>query len=114
MVSLSGALGSGKTVFVKGIASGLNLDEDELSSPTYTIIQEYGTTPPLYHIDLYRISGVMELGYLGFEEILQGKGICLIEWGEKASAILPEDTIYVNIQILPDGKRLITVRGITL
>lgn len=111
MVSLSGVLGSGKTVVVKGIASGFGISEDELASPSYTIIQEYGSAPTLFHIDLYRLSSHEELEYLGLGEILESGGVCLIEWGEKASDYLPSATIYVTISILPDDKRLIELKG---
>lgn len=113
-MSLSGVLGSGKTVLVKGIASWFGISEDELASPSYTIIQEYGSSPPLFHIDLYRLVSHEELDYLGFSEIIESGGICLIEWGEKASDLLPSSAIHIAISILPEGGRLIVLKGMTL
>ncbi|TFG65285.1 MAG: tRNA (adenosine(37)-N6)-threonylcarbamoyltransferase complex ATPase subunit type 1 TsaE [Spirochaetales bacterium] len=112
VVSLTGPLGAGKTVLVKGIARGLGIEAEEIISPSFTIIQEYTNSKTLYHIDLYRISGREELIHLGFEELLYGNGICLIEWGEKAADLLPPTVITVNIAILPDNKRQFSVSGL--
>ena len=89
VVAVSGDLGTGKTRFVQGICKGLGV-EGHVASPTFTIISEY-RTPLLgvYHIDLYRVNSSAEIRELGLEEYLAGKGICLIEWAEKAAGFLP-------------------------
>ena len=109
-ISLRGPLGAGKTILVKGIASSLGITEP-ITSPTYTILQEYSGTMDLYHMDLYRISSVEEFEMLGTEELLYSKGITLIEWSETIDEILPEDTIFVTFVIKSDQDRIITIHG---
>lgn len=111
VVSLRGSLGAGKTVIAKGIAEYLQIT-DSIVSPTFTILQEYEGTLPLYHMDLYRISGCEEFEMMGGEEMLYGEGITLIEWSEKIDEMLPEDTIYVDLEILDNQDRIIKVTGI--
>jgi len=96
--TLVGDLGVGKTVFTQGLALGLGIDEP-VCSPTFTIIQEYDTGRiPLYHFDVYRISGPWDMDELGYEEYFYGDGVCLIEWGRLIEELLPDDTIYVTIE----------------
>jgi len=117
VVALHGALGAGKTTLVKGIARALNIEET-VTSPSFTLIAEYGGNREgnpltLYHIDLYRISHSREVEDLGMDEILDGGGICVIEWAEKASEFLPESAIRVEILIEGEGKRRIKIRGLS-
>jgi len=109
VISLRGSLGAGKTVIAKGIAQYLKI-EDAIVSPTFTIIQEYDGTLPLYHMDLYRISGCDEFEMLGGEEMLYGKGVTLIEWSEKIEEMLPDNTIFVELIIEDNLDRLITLK----
>ncbi|NCC64138.1 MAG: tRNA (adenosine(37)-N6)-threonylcarbamoyltransferase complex ATPase subunit type 1 TsaE [Spirochaetia bacterium] len=113
VVSLRGSLGSGKTIFAKGFAQALGITE-AIVSPTFTIIQEYEGTLPLYHMDLYRISSSEEFEMMGGEEFLHGDGATLIEWSEKISQMLPDSTIYVDIKIMPNQERIITLQGVAL
>jgi len=108
VISLRGSLGAGKTVIAKGIAQYLNIEE-AIVSPTFTIIQEYKGTLPLYHMDLYRMSGCDEFEMIGGEEMLYGNGITLIEWSEKIEEMLPENTIYIDITILENLDRVINI-----
>lgn len=95
---LHGDLGVGKTVFTKGFAQGLGITEP-ISSPTFTLIQEYGEGRlPLYHFDVYRIGDVEEMYDLGFEDYFYGEGVCLIEWADLVREILPEDCIRITIE----------------
>lgn len=98
VVCLFGDLGSGKTCLVRGICRGYGC-ENEVTSPTFTIINEYNGKHPIFHFDLYRINSVQEIFDLGYEEYFFGSGICLIEWAERAETILPEE----NIKILMSG-----------
>lgn len=113
IISLRGSLGSGKTVLAKGIAEGLGIKEAILS-PTFTLIQEYEGSLPLYHMDLYRIDSVEEFELFGGEEYLYGKGVTLIEWSEKIDELLPDSTIFIHIRIMPNQNRTITLEGVQL
>ncbi len=97
IVLLHGDLGVGKTVFTKGFAEGLGIQEP-ISSPTFTIVQIYETGRlPLYHFDVYRIGDVEEMEEIGYEDYFYGNGVCLIEWAELISEILPHHCIEVTI-----------------
>lgn len=111
IISLTGTLGSGKTVFTKGLAEGLGI-KSHITSPTFTIICEYDNTPPLYHMDLYRISEPEEFEQAGGRELLGGKGISVIEWAEKIEDYLPKDIIKVNIVIEKNNERKITIENL--
>lgn len=98
VICLNGDLGVGKTVFTQGFAKGLGITEP-VNSPTFTIIQEYDEGRiPLYHFDVYRISGPWDMDDLGYEDYFYGQGVCLIEWGSLIEELLPKDTIYVTIE----------------
>ena len=109
VVSITGELGCGKTVFTKGIAKGLGIT-GYVKSPSFVIAHEYeGGRLPLYHIDLYRIEkGITELG---LEEYIYGKGVCVIEWAEKAQGLLPEDAAIIRFFYEGETKRRIEVEG---
>ncbi len=108
VVALDGTLAAGKTYFTKGIAQGLGI-EDEITSPTFTIVSEYSGRLHLYHIDVYRLDGTEDFLDLGAEEMLYGTGVCVIEWSEKVKGILPKNTIYVKILINEDFSRKIII-----
>lgn len=96
--TLTGDLGVGKTVFTKGVASGLGITEP-VNSPTFTILQIYdGGRLPFYHFDVYRIGDIEEMDEIGYEDCFFGEGICLIEWAELIAEILPEDCISITIE----------------
>jgi tRNA threonylcarbamoyladenosine biosynthesis protein TsaE len=96
--TLVGDLGVGKTVFTQGVAAGLEITEP-ISSPTFTIIQEYGEgRMPFYHFDVYRIGDIEEMEEIGYDDYFFGNGICLIEWGNLIEEILPEDVIHITIE----------------
>lgn len=111
VVCLTGDLGTGKTAFTKGIASAMGVEE-HITSPTFTIVNEYETKLPLYHFDVYRIADPDEMYDIGFEEYLYGDGVVVIEWAELIADILPNERIWVTID-----KRLdlgVDVREITI
>lgn len=106
VVALTGDLGAGKTQFVKGIAEAFYFPPEDVSSPTFTIANEYDCSSiVLYHMDLYRLTNEAELLHSGIEEYLNAGGICLVEWPRRAEHLLPERTHVVGITHLPDGKR---------
>ena len=110
VISLRGSLGAGKTVFARGAARELGIQE-AIVSPTFTLIQEYEGRMHLYHMDLYRITSVEDFQMTGGEDMLYSGGICLIEWSEVIDEILPKDTVFVQIRINEDKSRTVTVEG---
>jgi len=113
IIALKGNLAAGKTTITKGIAISLKI-EDEITSPTYTLISEYYGKMPLYHMDMYRIESIEEFELLGVDEMLFGSGVSVIEWSERIEEYLPEDHIIVDIQRQDDESRIVTIEGIEL
>ncbi len=113
VLALQGDLGAGKTVFARGFARGLGIEEP-VSSPTYTIVQEYllPTGGRLYHLDLYRISDARSALAFGVNEFLDDPdSLALIEWPDRIEGILPETTVQVRIECIAESVREITVKG---
>jgi tRNA threonylcarbamoyladenosine biosynthesis protein TsaE len=113
VICLYGELGSGKTTFVKGIASALGIDERDITSASFTIIAEYDSDIPFYHIDLYRI-GTDEVSGLGLHEYLGSEGISVIEWAERAEKEIPESSIKINLHYTDENSREIVIKGTEL
>ena len=111
VVALQGELGSGKTYLVKGIAKGLGITET-ITSPTYTIISEYQSSPVLYHIDAYRLNNDEDFENLGGTEIINSGGISLIEWSERIPKSLPRELITIILKITGHSSRLIQINGL--
>ena len=109
VVLLYGDLGAGKTAFVRGLAKGLGVDPAEVSSPTFTLVQEYAGSLTLYHVDLYRLEA-REVDDLGLEELVLGDGVVAIEWAERWHG-RPDDAIEVTIEDVGDEKRLVRVES---
>lgn len=109
IVCLYGDLGAGKTTFVKGIAAAFGLAARDVISASFTVIAQYPTAPPLYHIDLYRISSEDDLESTGFYDVLNSGGICVIEWAERIG-LMGDDAIMVNLDIVSVAERDITIR----
>jgi tRNA threonylcarbamoyladenosine biosynthesis protein TsaE len=114
VVAFCGDLGAGKTLFVKGLAKGLGLvDADEVKSPTFAIMHIYEAKYPLYHYDLYRLETNEELEAIGLDEFLDDpKAICCIEWSERANAFLPQPAYRVQIELIDEKQRKITVNKV--
>ena len=113
VVLLIGDLGAGKTTLTKGIVEGLGVAPgDEVTSPTYTIVHEYGDPTRVYHIDLYRLDTEQEVSALGFEELLERDALVLIEWGERFPALLPENRIEITLVPDDDDNRAIAITGV--
>ena len=111
VVGLYGELGSGKTIFVKGIARAFGIHERDIMSASFTIISEYNTVPHFNHIDLYRIEKASELEELGLWDHIGDDTVSVIEWAEKVDHALPDDTVRVRFRSLGDTTREITVEG---
>lgn len=98
IVALIGDLGTGKTALTRYIAKGLGINE-RINSPTFTIVKEYAEGRlPLYHFDVYRVSDADELFNIGIDDYFFGEGVCVVEWADLISDILPENTKYINIE----------------
>ena len=116
VITLTGDLGVGKTVFTQGLAKGLGIEEP-VNSPTFTIVQQYDSGRlSLYHFDVYRIGDVSEMDEIGYEDCFYGEGVCLIEWSQLIPEILPEQVVRIRIEKdLEQGfdYRKITVEGLS-
>lgn len=106
VLALEGDLGAGKTTFAQGMAEGLGVKQ-QVDSPTFTIVKEYEGRLPFYHMDVYRIDSPEE--ELGLEEYFYGEGISLVEWASRIEPILPEETIWLHLKVLPNGERQIQI-----
>ncbi len=106
LFALSGELGTGKTIIAKGIAKGMGI-QDDITSPTFLLLEVYDYDIPLYHFDLYRIDNKREFDHLNFDDYWYGNGISIIEWAEKAQDLLPDDSIRLKIEWLDENKRRI-------
>ncbi len=112
VIALLGDLGVGKTVFTKGLARGLGITE-AVSSPTFTIVQEYTDGRiPFYHFDVYRIGDVEEMDEIGFDDYIYGDGLCMIEWANLIMDIMPRH--YTEVTIEKDLEKGFDYRRITL
>jgi len=110
--ALSGELGAGKTCFTGGLARGLDVEDDyTITSPTFTLVNEYPGRCRLYHFDVYRLNRVDELDDLGYDEYVSGKGVVVIEWAEKIANALPSDTVFINFVYIDENKRVISISG---
>lgn len=111
MIAFRGDLGAGKTVLAKGIARGLGI-EDEVTSPTFTVVSEYEGRLRLHHIDAYRLGGAADFMEIGGEDLLADRGaVCLIEWSERIASVLPAGTAIIDLVVKPDGRRLARIHG---
>jgi tRNA threonylcarbamoyladenosine biosynthesis protein TsaE len=113
VVCLYGELGTGKTTMVKGIASALGISGRDITSASFSIVVEYETDPPFYHIDLYRL-GQTEVSSLGLYEYMGREGIAVIEWAERAEGEIPDERISVSIRYSGTDSRDIEIKGVSL
>lgn len=110
VVALGGDLGAGKTHLAKGVAAGLGLDPDAVTSPTFTIVQEHGGGR-LLHLDLYRVETEREVSGLGLDELLDGDAVALVEWPERARGWLPDGTLWLRLTHLGGDHRRVEQMG---
>ena len=108
LISLEGDLGAGKTQLAKGIGAGLGIEENTITSPSFTLINQYEGRYPLYHFDVYRIEPV-DLEELGYEDFFFGKGVCLVEWGDRVRDYLHDEYLQIVIQQAGAQKRELTL-----
>jgi tRNA threonylcarbamoyladenosine biosynthesis protein TsaE len=111
VVSLAGDLGTGKTVFARGVARALGVI-DPIVSPTFTIVREYEGRVPVVHVDVYRIDRFQELHDLGFEEVVRDDAVTLVEWGDVIDGMLPSDRLDVRLAAgADDDERVVEIEG---
>ncbi len=108
-VLLVGALGAGKTVFVRGVALALGVDPGEVRSPTFTLVNFYRGRLPVYHVDLYRIEKQEDLSELGLEDLIGRDGVALVEWGDRLGPYHPGTVVRVQVLDLGGDQREITL-----
>lgn len=109
IVCLEGDLGAGKTHFVKGIASYFGIEKEKVSSPTFTLINEYFGDIPIFHFDCYRLKSEEEALEIGMEEYLYGEGVSVIEWPSKIQNLIPDNSIQIEIKHSGKSKRSISI-----
>ena len=112
VLAYRGDLGMGKTAFTRGLARGLGFT-GRVTSPTFTIVNEYEGRIPLFHFDMYRLGGPDELFDIGWEDYLARGGVCAVEWSERVPDAMPPGTLWVTLERHPehDGWRVITIEG---
>lgn len=112
IIALIGDLGTGKTCLTQGIAAGLEVDAVyPITSPTFTLINEYPGRLVLYHFDIYRLEGSKDLEDMGYEDYFFGDGLVVIEWAERIRDILPEGVLFINLTYLNEHERELIVTG---
>jgi tRNA threonylcarbamoyladenosine biosynthesis protein TsaE len=115
VITLFGDLGSGKTAFVQGLAKGLDVPEDYyITSPTYTLLNEYPGRFPLHHFDFYRLEDIADIYSTGFYEKLDTNGIIAVEWAERLSQDLNRDHVNMEFVIRDDDSRIINITAVGL
>ncbi len=115
VVLLTGDLGAGKTTLAKGIVAGRQAaSAGEVSSPTFTLIHEYGNPPSVYHVDLYRLETLGEARRLGLEELFEQSALVLVEWGERFPELMPHNVIQIRLAARGGDERVIEVEGLEL
>ncbi|MBA2226921.1 MAG: tRNA (adenosine(37)-N6)-threonylcarbamoyltransferase complex ATPase subunit type 1 TsaE [Thermogemmata sp.] len=108
VVALVGPLGAGKTTLVRAIAEGLNIPNPAwVTSPTFVLLQHYPARLTIHHCDAYRLQSAEELWEAGIDEVLSGEGVCLIEWADKVSALLPAEHLWIELHPTPSGGRCV-------
>ncbi|GAA0864378.1 tRNA (adenosine(37)-N6)-threonylcarbamoyltransferase complex ATPase subunit type 1 TsaE [Paraclostridium tenue] len=106
VVCLIGDLGAGKTTMTQSLAKALEVD-DYITSPTFNIVNEYEGRMPLYHFDVYRIGSSDEMYDIGFDEYIDGDGVCIIEWANLIEDILPNEYLYIEMNYKETGREMI-------
>jgi tRNA threonylcarbamoyladenosine biosynthesis protein TsaE len=111
-IALDGELGAGKTQFVRGLAAGADISPEEtVSSPSFTLVNEYRCRIPLHHLDLYRLTSPRDVVELGFDELLGSQGATIVEWPDRLEAELPSELMLIRFEILDGDERKLVISG---
>jgi tRNA threonylcarbamoyladenosine biosynthesis protein TsaE len=108
-ICLVGPLGAGKTTFVRGFVEAFNISSDDVQSPTFTLVREYGESPTIYHVDLYRFDKEEDIFEAGIYELLTGESLVLVEWADKLVRYYPEPSIRVEMKHSGENSREIVI-----
>ena len=112
VVALVGPLGAGKTQLVRAIAEGMHIHDSRMvASPTFGLIHEYPARLPIYHFDVYRLKSIAEFVDLGVHEYFEGNGVCLIEWADKVVPCLPEERLWIEMEITRETSRSVRIEA---
>jgi tRNA threonylcarbamoyladenosine biosynthesis protein TsaE len=112
VIALVGPLGAGKTLLVRAVAVGLKVtDPNQVTSPTFVLIQEYQARLPIFHFDAYRLKTEAEFADLGVHEYFQGQGVCLVEWADKVPNCLPRELLIIKIVVTGEETRRLEIEG---
>ena len=111
IIAICGELGTGKTTLVKGMARGIGLEEGEVASPSFTLVNEYEGPLRLFHIDLYRLEDEKELLGIDYEEYLKGEGVVVIEWADRIPRAVPRDALWITLRYLGAECRQIVLQA---
>jgi tRNA threonylcarbamoyladenosine biosynthesis protein TsaE len=111
IIALSGELGTGKTTLVRGMARGIGLEEGEVASPSFTLVNEYEGPLRLFHIDLYRLEDEKELLGIDYEEYIKGEGVVAIEWADRIPRAVPRDALWITLRYLGAECRQIVLQA---
>lgn len=113
LLLLDGELGAGKTLFTKGVAAGLGIDPDRVTSPSFTLVQVHQGRLTLFHVDLYRLEEPHEVEDLGLEEFRESGGLVVVEWASRLpSSLMPEAGLWIRIEVRPEGERTFRFRAL--
>ena len=105
VIALVGDLGAGKTVLTKGIAAGLGVDPNAVTSPTFVLMTRHWGRLPLYHFDAYRLNSAEDLVAIGSEEAFYGNGVSVVEWADRVAQALPEDRLTITLRVVGESER---------
>jgi tRNA threonylcarbamoyladenosine biosynthesis protein TsaE len=115
LILLSGDLGAGKTTLAKGIASGLGAaEEDEVTSPTFTLVHKYARSSPVYHVDLYRIGDFHDLETLGLEDVFSEKAVVIVEWPDRFTLRTGWPVLRIHLEHVAEEERRITIEDLAV
>lgn len=112
MIALNGTLGAGKTRFVEAVATALGIERDDVTSPTFVMVQEYYGDKTIYHMDAYRVADDDEFIQLGAEEYFDSDGITFVEWAERVQRCLPPDRLEIRIEVTGDTEREFSIAAV--
>lgn len=112
ILCLEGELGSGKTTLIKGVAKGLKIASEKVTSPTFVLMNAYEGRLPLYHFDLYRLEEIHEISSIGYEDFLYGHGVAVIEWAERLGNLAPKEYLRVELKHQGENERLIKLSAV--